>query len=625
MPRQLRKDFAAKLGDYLLEEDIHATDSLHNALKKQTELKKNGVFKPLGVIFREENGPSPQLERALQRMHHDVLAASPLFQDLPDESLTNTLLNAEQRIVAKNTILFHKGEKLDSFFFIISGKVKAYLLDDEGHEVTMATLQSGEGFGESILCDEEYSGVSMKTLEPTSLFLFSKQYFNRLKDVYPQLSIALLKCLTNKLRLGYENLAGASENEHDLLGFISRRDTPCLPDLLGQTPRINKLRKSILKAAVHSHPLLITGEPGTEKSALALMLHNHGPNQNGTFLSMNAEEVFLEGYGGAILDSTEIFRLEMAQCSELFGRCPGTMPTAKSKRLGLLSIATNGTVFIEHIEKLTLGTGKALFSYLTTNQFIQMGGTKSIDSQCNIVASTNTSDLNLLAEQGLFHSGLAALLQENKYTIPPLRKRKGDLLLLVDFFIIKECFKGTQRKIIQGISPASYRRIMEYDWPGNMEELEIVIRRAVNLAKHDHLMPEDIFLGMAPPKGKYTFNLLQIPLLLSFFTHPYYPTAFQILTGIFFSSIILAGFLGNPSPEQNISVYLVWALWWPLLTISWFFGARIWCSLCPMGALNDLSSRFFTLGKKAPTFIRDKGVYLSAGGLLLITLGETAS
>ncbi|MDH4319120.1 MAG: 4Fe-4S binding protein, partial [Desulfobulbaceae bacterium] len=281
-------------------------------------------------------------------------------------------------------------------------------------------------------------------------------------------------------------------------------------------------------------------------------------------------------------------------------------------------------IYIENIEKLTPGAGEALYSYLTTKQFTPMGGRNPFQSQCRIVAGTRV-DLQQLARAGKFHPELAELLTRNTLEIPPLRKRKGDLLLLVDFLIIKECFKGAHRKIIQGISPASYRRIMEYDWPGNMEELEIVIRRAINLTQSEHLMPEDIFLGMAPPKGKYTYNLLQLDALQKLFTHRYYPGAIQALTGIFFSGIILSGFLGHHSPEHNISVYLVWALWWPLLTLSWFLGARIWCSLCPMGALNDLINRFFSLGRKVPAFIRDKGVYLSAVGLLIITWGETAS
>lgn len=625
MVRQKRIDHGPKLGDYLLAENIHAADLLGNALEQQSKLKKEGIFKPLGVIIRETIGPSPELDRAIERMQRDVMASSPLFKDLPDEPIAGTLENSEHRIVPENTILLQKGERLDTVFFVISGKVKAYLTDKQGGEITVATLKSGDTFAETVLCGDQYAGVSMKSLEPTSLLLFSKEYFNRLRDVYPELSTALLRCLANKLRMGYEDLAGASEWEQDLRGYISRRDAPCLPELLGQTPLINKLRKAVIAAAAHQQPVLITGEAGTEKEACALMLHNHGSDATSPFLTMNAEEISLDGYSGAVLDGSDLFRMEMAQCSELFGRCPGTMPLAKSKRLGLLSIAHSGTIYIENIEKLTHGACKALYSYLTTKQFTPVGGRNPYQSQCRIVAGTRI-DLQLMARAGKFHPGLADLLGPNTLQIPPLRKRKGDLLLLVDFLIIKECFKGAHRKIIQGISPASYRRIMEYDWPGNMEELEIVIRRAINLTKSEHLMPEDIFLGMAPPKGKYTYNLLQLDVVQKLFTHRFYPGAIQVLTGLFFSTIILSGILGHHSPEHNISVYLVWALWWPLLTLSWFLGARIWCSLCPMGALNDLINRFFSPGRrKVPAFIRDKGVYLSAVSLLFITWGETAS
>ena len=149
-------------------------------------------------------------------------------------------------------------------------------------------------------------------------------------------------------------------------------------------------------------------------------------------------------------------------------------------------------------------------------------------------------------------------------TVPPIKKRKSDLRLLVDFIIIMEFFKTPDRKLIKGISTEAYQRIMEYDWPGNMDELQIVIRRAINLAHSDHLMPEDIFIGMAPPEGKYTFNLLQLEQVRYFFTHRFYPVGIQVMTGAFFSVIFLLAFKGNQSPDANVTLLLVWALWWPM-------------------------------------------------------------
>jgi NAD-dependent dihydropyrimidine dehydrogenase PreA subunit len=89
--------------------------------------------------------------------------------------------------------------------------------------------------------------------------------------------------------------------------------------------------------------------------------------------------------------------------------------------------------------------------------------------------------------------------------------------------------------------------------------------------------------------------------------------------------IFLLAFLGNQNPDANVTLLLVWALWWPMLAISWFFGARIWCSICPMGAVNDLLNKFCSLKKKVPKFIRNNSMYFSGLGLALIIYVEASS
>jgi len=158
-----------------------------------------------------------------------------------------------------------------------------------------------------------------------------------------------------------------------------------------------------------------------------------------------------------------------------------------------------------------------------------------------------------------------------------------------------------------------------------MDELQIVIRRAINLAQGEYLMPEDIFIGIAPPKGKYTINLFQFGRIKTFFKSRFYPVGLQIVTASVFSAIFLMAFMGSQSPNNNVSLLLVWGMWEPLLFISWFVGARIWCSVCPMGAVNDLLNRVGKKKFKVPAFIADYGVYFSALGLGVIIWAEVAT
>jgi polyferredoxin len=339
---------------------------------------------------------------------------------------------------------------------------------------------------------------------------------------------------------------------------------------------------------------------------------------------MDAENITLEGYGAILEADSGALQLEMAQSGLLFGYEDGAFSFSKARGLGLLQICRQGTVVIENIDKLTTGVQEKLLKYLTTGTFNTVSGQKIISSEARIIATTSV-DLRSLVDEEKFNPQLLELLNANSMTVPPIKKRKSDLRLLVDFIIIMECFKTPDRKLIKGVSPEAYQRIMEYDWPGNMDELQVVIRRAINLAHSDYLMPEDIFIGMAPPEGKYTINLLQFDRIKNFFASRAYPFGLQIVTAVVFSLIFLMSFAGSQSPDSNVSLLLVWGMWEPLLVISWFMGARIWCSLCPMGAVNDLLNRIGKKKFKVPAFIHDYGVYISVAGLAVIIWAQVAT
>ena len=121
-----------------------------------------------------------------------------------------------------------------------------------------------------------------------------------------------------------------------------------------------------------------------------------------------------------------------------------------------------------------------------------------------------------LVREGKFSHKLYELLSKQIICIPPLRKRKGDLQDIVRSMI--EHFNQLAGKTVKGIESDANQHIMSYDWPGNIAELEIVLRRAVNLARHDMLIAEDIFIGMAPTQGKHVINLFNYGFFKNFYT-----------------------------------------------------------------------------------------------------------
>ncbi|UCD66108.1 MAG: sigma 54-interacting transcriptional regulator, partial [Deltaproteobacteria bacterium] len=613
------------IGNYLINNKICDESSLNKALEEQLKLKEHNVFKPLGSILIESAGIAlKDLNRALSQMHFDRVSASTLFNNISNDSIAEALSLAEHKVLPPDSTIFSKGDQPDSFYIIISGTVKVFLPLEDGGENTFALLKEGDGFGEISLLTGKPHRTSTKTLGPTSLLVLQKKHFDQLCSHNAEVAMALIKGFANRLVQKDAEIVNASEKERAYQQFVSEQDELSLPELIGQTRVINKLREKIETAAQNNLPVLITGEPGTEDLVVAGNIHKNSPYSTSPFLSMDAENIALEGYGAILEADSGTLQLEIAQNGLLFGYEDGAFSFSKARGLGLLQICRQGSVIIRNIDKLTKGVQEKLLHYLSNGTFTTVGGQKQISSSARIVATTS-EDLEKLTEEEKFDPDLLLLLQSNQMIVPPLSKRKSDLRLLVDFIIIMECFKTPDRKLIKGISPEAYQRIMEYDWPGNMDELQIVIRRAINMAHGDYLMPEDIFIGIAPPKGKYTINLLQFDKIKKFFSNSAYRSGLQLVTVSVFSLIILMSFAGNQSPSSNVSLLLVWAMWEPLLVISWFLGARIWCSVCPMGAINDLLNRTGKKKLKVPAFIHNYGVYLGAAGLGIIIWAEYAT
>jgi len=614
-----------KIGKYLIEDRICDESSLNQALEQQAELREKGIYKPVGLILTESMGvDSHGQNQALFRLHYDLVSASPFFEMLSPESIKQTVSLAEHQILPENCLLFREGEDSGSFYLIVSGTVKLFVRSTEDKKKTISQLGPGDGFGEIALLTGGSHKNSAITITPTSLLVLSKKHFEQLCLEFPEVAMAFIRRFANRLVQKDSEIFLAGEKEIAYQKFVSEQDALSLPEVIGEAQSIKKLRLKIKDAAENNLPVLIEGDVGTEKLVVAGTIHKNSGRSTAPFLSMDAEDITIEGYGAIPEADLGTLQLEIAQSSILFGHEKGAFAISQDRGLGLLQICNTGTVVIENVDKLTSGVQQKLYSFLEHGTFETVGGQEPITSSAKIIG-TSSKNLDKLVLDGLFDAGLMELLQSNVMTVPPIRKRKSDLRLLVDFLIIMECFKTPDRKLIKGITPEAYQRIMEYEWPGNMDELQIVIRRAINLAQGDYLMPEDIFIGIAPPEGKYTINLLQFDKVKAFFKSPQYPLGLQIVTVSIFGFIFLMSFWGSQSPDSNIALILVWGMWEPLLFISWFVGARAWCSVCPMGAMNDLLNKIGIKKFNVPQFISRYGVYFSALGLGIIIWAEVAT
>jgi psp operon transcriptional activator len=244
--------------------------------------------------------------------------------------------------------------------------------------------------------------------------------------------------------------------------------------LLGESPAFLQILEEVSQAAPLEKPVLIVGERGTGKELIAARLHFLSDRWEGQFLKMNC---------AAISDSL----LE----SELFGHEAGAFTGATRTHHGRFERAHGGTLFLDELATTSALVQEKLLRVIEYGEFERVGGTKTLQCDVRLVAATN-EDLPRLAEQGKFRYDLLDRLAFDVLTLPPLREREDDILLLAEHFAITMATE-LGREYFAGFSGAARDALMAHPWPGNVRELKNVVERCVYRSHPDEEVDEVIF------------------------------------------------------------------------------------------------------------------------------------
>ena len=242
--------------------------------------------------------------------------------------------------------------------------------------------------------------------------------------------------------------------------------------LVAESPKMQKILQLAGRAAQINSPVLLTGESGVGKGALARFIHEHSPRAKGPFLQINC----------AALPFTLVE-------SELFGVRKGAYTDAREHRPGLFVEAEGGTLFLDEIAEMPLAIQPKLLQALETGKVRPVGAGNEIATDVRIIAATN-QPIEKALQNGLMRPDLYYRLSVIRLDIPPLRERLPDLEHLVDH-LLQNAQTKLQRQI-QGISAEAMRWIRAYPWPGNVRELANTLERAVALTEHDTILLEDL-------------------------------------------------------------------------------------------------------------------------------------
>lgn len=283
--------------------------------------------------------------------------------------------------------------------------------------------------------------------------------------------------LSHLIRNACRQISLASENEVLKDRVVALES---IEDIIGQSDAMLNVFKQIESVAASSASVIITGESGTGKELVARAIHANSPRKYFPLVSVHC---------GSLTESL----LE----SELFGHEKGAFTGAVYNRKGRFEMADGGTIFLDEIATISPKMQIELLRVLESKSFVRVGGNKEISSDFRVICATNR-DLKVMVEKGVFREDLFYRLNVVNIKVPALRERMEDIPMLADYFIHKYCTQ--MNKAVISLESSALKRLMEYQFPGNIRELENMIERAIVVGDGKKITLKDL------PLGKETYS-----------------------------------------------------------------------------------------------------------------------
>ena len=301
-------------------------------------------------------------------------------------------------------------------------------------------------------------GHTAKRLAFGGSFVGAVTDITAMKKAYEEISIL-------RDRLYKENLA--LREEIDV--------TRMFEEIVGSSPALQAVLSKVAKVAPSDSTVLITGETGTGKELIARAIHKRSQRSSRAFVSVNC----------AAIPHDLI-------ASELFGHEKGAFTGAAQRRVGRFESAEGGTIFLDEVGELPAETQVSLLRVLQEREFQRIGGNESLKADVRVVAATNRN-LESAIGRGEFREDLFYRLNVFPIEVPPLRQRKADIPLLVEYYVDRYASKAGKK--ITGINKSSLELLKSYSWPGNIRELQNVIERSVIISDSENLLVDESWFG----------------------------------------------------------------------------------------------------------------------------------
>lgn len=455
----------------------------------------------------------------------------------------------EERVVPANQRLVVEGTPPEALYILIQGQ-----LESETNSQIDSSFLPGAVIHLQELLLEQPAQQTVRTLSECRLWVVTATQFQQIVEQYPEIAQTLSRQLSQELAQVASQLAYEQERQTALRPYLV---TKAKRGVVGKSRYAVRLRQQIKQAAQDQRPVLIFGEPGLEKDNAAALIH---------FGSQQRREPMIKMQCGLL----------QASGVDLFGREGG--------KPGLLQWLGKGTILFNNIQDLPTELVPKVAQLLETGTYTPVsrpGEPPSPPRPCE-------ARIILVAEK---HLPAIERLVQHLIKVPPLRVRKADIKAQVEYYASLYC--QTKNLPKPKVTLEALRRLQEYDFPGNLRELQSLVERAVVQSSGAPELTEEVFWSTRGKAKRFRFNLLNAyPGLRRFLRSPWWPDRINYgFTLVAFAVVVVLLFVGPQHRTENVALNLFWAWWWPLVLLGFPFVGRLWCAVCPFMIYGEVTQK----------------------------------
>ncbi len=498
----------------------------------------------------------------------DWLSFHHLWGQLPRnvlQAIAESFYNFE---VEAGTSIYQEGQLPIGLYLLRSGTVEIFRQLSIGKS-SIRYRNAGELFGYTLVANSDQGKyqTSAIAITPCEICFLPQAQFEQLILEHPQIQQIINSLIDRDLNDYAARIAWEEARIQGLQSYI--QPVPIGEKILGKSKAAQKLAEQIDRAASNLQPVLFQAQTGTGKTFLAGLIHARSPLAAQPFAEIDCAD----------LPRTEDGRLNT---DILFGRI--------GKQPGILELLERGTLLIDNVHLLGEGDRTRLIHYLKTGSILPNHG---IDQPLQLATEPPKPVQSwvrlLLASPHKIDLPDTQLITIKLFTLP---QRKADIPEFANYFLNRFCHE--QNRPLLQLDRVDLRRLIGYDYPGNLAELAEILHRATIMTPPGHsVISEQVLWSVQSSKNAFRLDLLtHVPWLRQVLLSRWYPKGIWAVMMAIFIPVTILGFIGPQSPDRSITLNLFWAWWWPGYLFLFAFVGRLWCAVCPFMITGEWLRRF---------------------------------